>query len=276
MSQLFETAILIVVVLMIFGVVLSAHEEMAGKITKTTEENSMERTLNELCDNLINNPGSPEWWKYQSGTVGLAITDSDNNTVPNSVSYEKLMVLLNNYDKLITDKYKVKTSLKLEPVDSCVGEISMGHTGTDEVYSVNRMVKCDFFKKYVLKNFENTGKCNHRHKQSEYSCSYFKIFKGNLKTSDYYLVSDEDDLSYIVDTTRVVKEREWESMTTERVYLNPLIDFYEDTSAVVFIHLDKPSAHAFIISVPKSFNPDYLSYDYFKTNECRLTLTGYV
>ena len=100
MSQLFETAILIVVVLMIFGVVLSAHEEMAGKITKTTEENSMERTLNELCDNLINNPGSPEWWKYQSGTVGLAITDSDNNTVPNSLSYEKLMVLLNNYDKL--------------------------------------------------------------------------------------------------------------------------------------------------------------------------------
>lgn len=282
MNNILETAVILIVILMIFGVILNSFEDTADKITKTTEVNNMEKLLEEICDNLINNPGTPDnWQEYESGTPGLSIINNDGNVVPNSVSYEKLIVLSNNYDKLITKKYfdsKIKTSIELKPLQSSISPLKIGDDVSGEnIYSVNRLVKCDFYKKYVLKNFENEGKCNHGHSQKQASCNYFKIFRGNLKSSNYYLLIDDSevhDISYIIDTTRVVKSRSWENPTSNCIYLNPLIDFYDDTSAVVFVHLDKANAKAVLISTPKNFNPQYLNYDYFKTNECEFRLTG--
>ena len=59
------------------------------------------------------------------------------------------------------------------------------------------------------------------------------------------------------------------------IYLNDKIDLYDDTSAVVFIHLNKANAKAVLVSVPKNFKMYDLNYDYFRTNYCNLILKAW-
>ena len=60
------------------------------------------------------------------------------------------------------------------------------------------------------------------------------------------------------------------------IYLNDKIEFYDDNSAVVFVHLDKAHPKALLVSVPKNFDENFLEYDYFRTNECELTLKAWL
>jgi hypothetical protein len=59
------------------------------------------------------------------------------------------------------------------------------------------------------------------------------------------------------------------------IYLNDKFDFYDDDSAVVFVHLDKPHPKALLVSVPKNFDKDFLEYDYFRTNECEFVMKAW-
>lgn len=278
-----EIGLVLIIILVIFGVILTSVENSAQKAIKATEINNMEKLTSEVVDNLINNPGVPENWnEYGKGTPGLAIMNAEGQIVPNSVSFAKLIALGKNYDKLVYEKLftsKIHTSMELLPKESSISSVKIGDWEEgDSIFSITRLVKCDFYKSYVLKNFENEGKCNRHHPQDECSCNYFKIFKGNLKKSDYYLLIDESekyDLSYIVDTTRVAKGRPWETAMSDKIYLNDEIEFYDDTSAVVFIHLDEPNAKAVLVSVPKNFDEGFLEYDYFRTNECEFVLRAW-
>ena len=99
-----------------------------------------------------------------------------------------------------------------------------------------------------------------------------------MKKSEYYLLIDKkekDSVKYIVDTTRVVKQRPWQNPSSDSIYLNDEISFYDDDSAVVFIHFDRPHTKAVLISVPKNFDKSKLNYDYFRTNECNLVLKAW-
>jgi hypothetical protein len=278
-----EIGLVLIIILVIFGVILTSVENSAQKAIKATEINNMEKLTSEVVDNLINNPGVPENWnEYGKGMPGLAIMNAEGQIVPNSVSFAKLIALGKNYDKLVYEKLftsKIHTSMELLPKESSISSVKIGDWEEgDSIFSITRLVKCDFYKSYVLKNFENEGKCNRHHPQDECSCNYFKIFKGNLKKSDYYLLIDESekyDLSYIVDTTRVAKGRPWETAMSDKIYLNDEIEFYDDTSAVVFIHLDEPNAKAVLVSVPKNFDEGFLEYDYFRTNECEFVLRAW-
>ena len=281
--RLIEIGLMLIVILMIFGVILSSVENTSEKIIKTQEINNMEKLTTEVLNNLINNPGVPENWnEYDKGTPGLAIVNEEGQTIPNSVSYAKLIALGKNYDKLIYENLfnsKIKTSIELNPKKSSISSVKIGDNEEgNNIFSVNRLVKCDFYKSYVVKDFQNEGKCERHHSQKDHSCNYFKVFPGNFRKSDYYLLVDDDeeyDLNYIVDTTRVVKERYWEKVGSKEVYLNDKILFYDDDSAVAFVHLDKPNPKAVIISVPKDFDKSFLDYDYFRTNECELRLTAW-
>ncbi|WP_296788548.1 hypothetical protein [uncultured Methanobrevibacter sp.] len=278
-----EVAIVLIVILMIAGIVLNLSENITQKAVKATERENTELMISEVIDNLINNPGVPQNWnEYKKGTPGLAIVNEHDEIIPNSVSYEKFSTLGKNYKKLVSEKIfgsKVKTSMELIPKSSGISSVKIGDDSESEnIYSVNRLVKCDFFKKFVIKDFQNEGKCNHGHKQNSHSCNYFKIFKGNLKKTNYYLIIDKDEksnLKYMVDTTRVVKARFWESPSSEIIYLNDKINFYDDTSAVVFVHFNKANAKAVLISTPKTFKINDLNYDYFTTNECNLILKAW-
>lgn len=282
-SSLLEVSIILIFILLIFGAILTSVENSTEKVIKAQEVNNMEKMLSEFVDNLINNPGVPENWnEYGKGTPGLAIINDGGQIVPNSVSYAKLIALGSDYDKLVTEKLftsKIKTSMELQPQKSTISSVKIGEYETgDSIFSITRLVKCDFYKSYVLKDFQNDGKCNRNHPQEKNSCQYFKIFPGNLKKSDYYLLIDNEeryDLKYIVETTRVVKERYWQSPISDVIYLNDEIEFYDDKSAVVFVHMNKENPKALIVSVPKNFDKEYLEYDYFTTNECKLIVKAW-
>lgn len=281
--KVIEIGIILIIILVIFGAILNSIEKSTEKVVKEVEANNMEKMISEVVDNLINNPGVPDNWnEYGKGTPGLAIINDGGQTVPNSVSYAKLIALGNDYDKLVYEKMfssKIRTSMELIPQESSISSVKIGQDGEGEnVFSLTRLVKCEFYKSYVLKDFRNEGKCNKHHDQGKYSCNYFKVFPGNLKKSDYYLLVGDDekyDLSYIVSSTRVVKDKPWKTITYDEVYLNDEIDFYDDDSAVVFIHLDEPNANALLVSVPKNFNKDLLEYDYFRTNDCEFVIKAW-
>lgn len=276
-----EIAIVLIITLMITSIVLNTSELMTNKAITSVESENTEILINEMLDNLVNNPGIPEnWEEYGKGTPGLAIINEEGETIPNSVSYTKFMALKNNYKKLVERKFssKIKTSLELIPQESSISSVKIGNGDENgDTHSVNRLVKCDFFKKFVVKDFQYGGKCNHKHSQNSHSCNYFKVFKGNLRSSNYYLLinSGENDLEYIIDTTRVVKGRFWENPGSDKIYLNDKINFYDDPSAVVFIHFNKPNVKAVLVSVPKNFNMRNLNYDYFRTNDCNLILKAW-
>ncbi|WP_407413324.1 hypothetical protein [Methanobrevibacter sp.] len=276
--KLIEIGIILIILLMIIGAVLTFSEDMTGKVTKTQETQHFEILSSEVVDNLINNPGNPEnWEEYEKGTPGLAIINENGEVMPNSVSYLKFMVLGKNYKKLVFDKLfnlKLKSSMELSPLKSSISSVKIGEdTSSNNIYTVNRLVKCDFFKKYVIKDFQNPGKCNHNHNQEMNGCNYFKIFKGNLKNSDYYLIiEDNEDLNYFIDTTQDKGEEDWIAPYSKTIYLNDKIDFHKDTSEIVFIHIDKIHPKAVIVSIPKNFDKNYLNYDYFTINECKFIL----
>ena len=279
-SLTIEIAIVLMVILLILGVMLTSFENTTDKVITAQERQNFEVLVNEMVDNIINNPGSPDnWYELKKGTPGLSIINEEGQTIPNSISWEKFVILGKNYKKLVDEgifNSKIKTSMELIPQKSSISSVKIGSDyDSDNVYSVNRLVRCDFYKKYVIKDFQTPGKCNHNHDQTKNSCNPFKIFKGNIKKSDYYLLVDDSekyDLKYFIDTTRVVKARDWQTANSNIIPLNDKINFYDDTSAVVFVHLDKPNAKAVLIKVPKNFDRDKLNYDYFRTNECQLVV----
>lgn len=277
-----EITLLLIVLLMVMGVLLTASDNSTEKIIKDSEKEHLELSTSEVADNLINNPGNPsDWNELGFGTVGLAIVNEEGQTIPNSISWAKFTALGKDYKKLVFEKIfdsKMKSTMELIPQESTISSVKIGQNGdSNTIISVNRLVKCDFYKKYVIKDFVNDGKCNRNHDQKTHSCDYFKIFKGNLRSSDYYLLidSNEKDLKYFIDTTRMVKEKYWEPITSHEININDEINFYDDADAIVFIHFDKVKTKAVLVSVPKNFDKKKLSYDYFRTNNCEYILKAW-
>lgn len=179
--KLIEISIILIILQVIFGVILNSVENTTEKVIKAHETNNMEKLVSEVVDNLINNPGVPDDWnKYGKGTPGLAIVNDDGQIIANSVSYAKLIALGNNYDNLVNKRLfdsKLKTSMELIPQKSSISSVKIGDAKNGEdIYSLTRLVKCDFYKSYVLKDFQTEGKCNKQHKQDEYSCNYLRYF----------------------------------------------------------------------------------------------------
>lgn len=277
-NMIIEVGVILIIFTLIIGIVLTSFESTTNKIVSVEENENMETLISEVADNLINNPGMPDnWFESGKGTPGLAIVNEGGEIVPNSISYSKFIALSKNYERLVNERLfnsKIKTSMEIIPQKSTISSVKIGSAGNgNNVFGVNRLVKCDFYKRYVIKDFENEGKCNHDHDPTSHSCNYFKIFKGNVKKSDYYLLVD-DNAKYIVDTTRIVKEKYWQQ-APKVIDLNNEISFYDDESAVVFIHFNKPHAKALLVSVPKSFDKSKLKYDYFRTNECQFVLKAW-
>ncbi len=281
--KVIEVSMILIAILLIFGVVLTSVENSTDKVIKATETNNMEKLTSEVVDNLINNPGVPENWnEYGKGTPGLAIVNVDGRTVPNSISYNKLIALGKDYDKLVFENLfnsKIHSSMELHPKESTVSSVKIGEDDEgNDIFSHARLVKCDFYKSYVIKDFENPGKCNKNHNQDENRCNYFKVFEKNLKNSDYYILLDDSeiyDLSYIVGTTRSDEDESWRTAISNKIFLNDEIEFYDDSDAVVFVHLDKSHPKALLVSVPKNFDDNLLEYDYFRTNECEFVVKAW-
>lgn len=280
-----EIVIVGMIILLILGITALANELSQEKISKSAENNNIEKTISEVADTLINDPGTPiNWEDYKSIRVGLAIVNGDENIIPNSVSYFKFLELGRDYDNLVTKKVfnnKFHSSMELIPRETSISSVKIGSNNVQDanIFSVNRVVKCDFFKKYAICDFSNDGKCNHNHNQKDHSCNYLKLFKGNLKKTDYYLLLDDDEVSnckYTIDTTHFKSNTA--KTPSKIIYLNnELKGLFEsnETSSVVFIHFNKNDAKAVLVGVPKDFDKSKLNYHYFTTQTCEFVITAW-
>lgn len=267
------------IIILILGIISLASEVSEEKISKTVENNNIEKTLSEIADSLINDPGKPIVWEnYKPSRIGLAIINEEENVIPNSVSYFKLLELGNDYENYVTKRIfssKFQSSMELIPYETSISSVKIGSNdiNSNNVHSVNRVVKCDFFKKYAICDFLNDGKCNHNHNQKDHSCNYFKIFKQNLKKTDYYLLLNNSELQkckYSIDTTHF-KSYKTQSVSNTKIYLNnDLKNLFEEdeSSSIVFIHFDKKDSKAVLVGVPKDFDKSKLNYNYFTTQKC--------
>ena len=281
-----EIVVVGIIILLALGITSFVSEVSQEKISKSVEENNIEKTINEVADNLINDPGTPiNWEDFKSKRIGLAIINSEGNTIVNSVSYFKFLELGRDYDNLVTKRLftnKFSSSMELIPSETSISSVKIGSNNpeSNNVYSVNRLVKCDFYKKYTVCDFLTDGKCNHNHNQKDHSCNYFKLFKGNLKKTDYYLLFDESEkleCEYSIDNTHS-KSYKGQEVTNTKIYLNDkLNELFEvnDSSAVVFIHLNKKDVKAVLVGVPKNFDENKLNYNYFTTQTCEFKINAW-
>ena len=278
-----EIVVVLIVILLILGITALASEVSHEKISKSVENSNIEKTIYEVSDSLINDPGTPiNWEDFKPKRIGLAIINEDENIISNSVSYFKFLELGRDYENFVTKKLfnnKFHSNMELKPYETSISSVKIGSNdmGTDNIYSVTRVVKCDFFKKYVICDFLNEGKCNHNHNKKSHSCSYFKIFPGNLKKTDYYLLLDDSEryeCEYSIDTTHF-KSHSSKKVTNTKIYLNnDLSELFEgnESSSVVFIHFNKKDAKAVLVGVPKDFDESKLNYNYFVTQTCDFTI----
>ena len=122
--KVIEISIILVILLVIFGVILTSVENTADKVISEVEANNMEKLVSEVVDNLINNPGVPDDWnKNGKGTPGLAVVNDAGATIPNSVSYDKLIALGDDYNKFVCQKLfssKIHSSIELIPQGSSI------------------------------------------------------------------------------------------------------------------------------------------------------------
>lgn len=276
-----EIMILLVVIVLIIGIIANFTEKNTYKLNEKISSENIGKFSIELCDNLINNPGTPKNWDSLSNKnniiPGLSIVNENNATIVNSVSYEKLIALSNDYDqlmnkKLLNDKYK--SSITLTPLSGEIENIRIGDDNLENPVTVNRIVSCDFFKKYTIGKFEKGGPCNEYH-ITPHSCNHFKIFKSWLKKTDYYLLFEKNsykDCYWTIDSTLIPGLPKL--VDDEKIYLNPKIE--EKTllskDGVIFIHIKQENPKAVIVGVPKDFDKNRLSYDYFVEKQCNFKL----
>ena len=96
-----EILVVLVVILLIIGITAKFSEITLDKLATSTENENIELLLSQSADNLINNPGTPNWEKYLAGTPGLAISNENEAIIPNSISYDKFLILGKSYSIIL-------------------------------------------------------------------------------------------------------------------------------------------------------------------------------
>lgn len=276
-----EIIILLILIILIFGIIANFTEKTNDKITEKISSENIDKKAIEFCDNLINNPGTPKNWQELKNKnniiIGLALVDENNASVVNSIDYSKLMALSADYDKLVNKKVfdeQYKSSIILTPLTGNVPKIQLGDDDLKNPITVNRIVSCDFFKKYQINSFKKDGECNQYH-ITTHSCNHFKVFKSWLKKMDYYLLFDKNsykDYYWSIDSTQIIGIAK--KADSEKIYLNPTIDgkIFLVNNGIMFIHINQENPKAIVVAVPKNFDKNKLYYDYFVPTQCNLKI----
>ena len=344
---LYSSELLLSIILLIFiiGVVANLSDGLNEKILSEEEISSLEAIAIESSDYLLNNPGNPENWEDDEGLKngivskniipGLAIKNknvengeffdesaSDEMIMSNAISYNKLIKIKNNYDSLVDRNLfndSVISSMAIYPLNSEIRPIEMGYDFDDEndnvndnnIVTVNRTVKCDFYSNFVVYNFNdfelfgddynkdmfcnhdtNPNLTNHSNDgRSLWLCKSFRVYKESLDEYNYYLISDEsvkDTGTYwILESINRTSENE-KILIQEVIDLNPLLmeDLENSSDEIYSIHFNVPKNRAndfktVLVAIPKNMTDvlisnDGLNYDYFRVQDVNFVLkAGY-
>ena len=344
---LYSSELLLSIILLIFiiGVVANLSDGLNEKILSEEEISSLEAIAIESSDYLLNNPGNPENWEDDEGLKngivskniipGLAIKNknvengeffdesaSDEMIMSNAISYNKLIKIKNNYDSLVDRNLfndSVISSMAIYPLNSEIRPIEMGYDFDDEndnvndnnIVTVNRTVKCDFYSNFVVYNFNdfelfgddynkdmfcnhdtNPNLTNHSNDgRTLWLCKSFRVYKESLDEYNYYLISDEsvkDTGTYwILESIKRTSENE-KILIQEVIDLNPLLmeDLENSSDEIYSIHFNVPKNRAndfktVLVAIPKNMTDvlisnDGLNYDYFRVQDVNFVLkAGY-
>ena len=301
---LYSSELLLSIILLVFiiGIMASLSDSLNERILSEEEFDSLENSAIESCDYLLNNPGSPENWEEDQGLnngilssdiiPGLAVKNkrldngefysesvNDKKVIGNTISYNKLIKIRNNYDDLIDKNLfnnSFKSSIAVYPLNTKIRPITMGNNfdnandnandnvNDNNIAVVNRTVKCDFFSDFVVYNFndfdldgEDYTKdeiCNHDSNPNLenhtgdgrflWLCKNFRIYKKSLDDYNYYLLSDQSVHSsayWILESLNRTNEHE-ERLNQEVLDLNPfLMEDMENSSGEIYsIHFKIP------------------------------------
>ena len=344
---LYSSELLLSIILLIFiiGVVANLSDGLNEKILSEEEISSLEAIAIESSDYLLNNPGNPENWEDDEGLKngivskniipGLAIKNknvengeffdesaSDEMIMSNAISYNKLIKIKKNYDSLVDRNLfndSVISSMAIYPLNSEIRPIEMGYDFDDEndnvndnnIVTVNRTVKCDFYSNFVVYNFNdfelfgddynkdmfcnhdtNPNLTNHSNDgRTLWLCKSFRVYKESLDEYNYYLISDEsvkDTGTYwILESINRTSENE-KILIQEVIDLNPLLmeDLENSSDEIYSIHFNVPKNRAndfktVLVAIPKNMTDvlisnDGLNYDYFRVQDVNFVLkAGY-
>ena len=336
-----ELLLSIILLIFIIGVVANLSDGLNEKILSEEEISSLEAIAIESSDYLLNNPGNPENWEDDEGLKngivskniipGLAIKNknvengeffdesaSDEMIMSNAISYNKLIKIKNNYDSLVDSNLlndSVISSMAIYPLNSEIKPIEMGYDFEDKndnvndnnIVTVNRTVKCDFYSNFVVYNFNNFELfgddynkdmfCNHdtnpnltNHSndgKSLWLCKNFRVYKESLDEYNYYLISDEsvkDTGTYwILESLNRTSENK-EIINQEVIDLNPFLmeDLGNSSDEIYSIHFNVPKNRVgdfktVLVAIPKNMTDvlisnDELNYDYFKVQDVNFIL----
>ena len=247
---------------------------------------------------------------------------SDEMIMSNAISYNKLIKIKNNYDSLIGCNLfndSVKSSMAIYPLNSKIRPIEMGYdfgnedddVNDNDIVTVNRTVKCDFYSGFVVYNFndfelygDDYNKdmfCNHdtnpnltNHSNDGrylWLCKNFRVYKESLDEYNYYLISDESvknsGTSWILESLNRTSENK-EILNQEVIDLNTffLEDLENSSGEIYSIHFNVPKNRVsdfktVLVAIPNNITDvlisnDELNYDYFRVQDVNFVLkVGY-
>lgn len=323
---LYSTELLLSIIILVFIIAAIANlsDSLNEKVLESEELSSIENIAIEMVDYLLNNPGNPENWEndesLDNGIVsnniiaGLAVkkkkidngefySESANEEMimSNSISYNKLLKVKNNYDELIGRNLfngSYQSSMAIYPLNTKIGPLIMGNlddnVNDNNIAVVKRTVKCDYYSNFVVydfNDFELIGDdfdedeiCNHdtnpnltNHTNDERSlwlCKNFRVYRKSLEDYDYYLISDESiknsNAYWILESLNETNDNK-QRLNQEIIDLNDFFngDLENSSEDVYSIHFNVPKNHindfkTVLVAIPKNMTNDLISNDELK------------
>lgn len=233
---IFSTDLLLslIVLTIIMGVSADALDYGNELMGDQNSRGVLERLSVESADILIKTPGSPDNWETLSNFGGVSpglasYNNSSNNTLP-ILSWQKIIILSENYDEIMDEKVfpeNIKSSIILYPLNPNIKPIIIHDepvsVKSSEIAVVNRTVQCNFLSNLTLiamdwsenklnnsENISNTfsysradicpheelnGNLNHTTPTNTspskiWVCKHFNTSSAELENKDYYLITD--------------------------------------------------------------------------------------
>ncbi|MEL7670509.1 hypothetical protein [Methanobacterium sp.] len=310
-AQIFSLDVLLalIVITVILGISADAMDMVSYKAQDYSSRLSLDGITTDAADMLIKSSGSPDKWEdygIKSDTVpGLAKREA-GHTVPNTLSFIKILKLKDNYFPLMYGSilpYGVNSSMVIYPIDHSLSPIIvMNDTvpeSASEVAVANRTVLCDFmYVSAVIKigrpkdqrglaeqeiEGEVCPQTGHNSKTGNpgWTCHHFNVTEGDLNSTDFYVVTDP---AYVADSARWGIDRaDTEGNCNEKfnnvpVLVNDKIAAVmgNDTNAVLWFHVlngdSRDSFDSYVIGVPRGTPLDDVKLNYLGPQPCFFVL----
>lgn len=274
---LFSTDMLLSII--ILTIIIGVSSELLDMHREISHENLQryyfERSISETTQILINTPGSPSNWETLP-TTNNVIPGLSTNENSNILSYDKICKLKATPElcsKILP--LQVHANITIYPKDESIPPITIKSENGDpnEIFIVNRTVQCDFYKKYVILELNSKSKGCYRH--GTWKCGYFRVTNGETERKDYYLLSDDPGILWIMDTPEN-KSNEENTIEGSPIILNDKIKklLLSNCTGIIWIHA-KGDGKVLVVSVPKGDSIP-IQTAYFQIQPCDFVIVAWI